>query len=187
METLAMSDAISGALLLVGLLFFATGYLWLRGRQERPDESWLPREIAGGQLAFAEKRFESRRHGLVARLDRAYRAGDQLHLVELKTRAYLAAHVSDVIELSVQRLVLEEATGEPVSSIAHVAVQLPDRSGLRTIRVELFDEHQVMAMRQRLLQLRDGKGATPLPTPRRRACEKCGHRTVCQRTYGDRE
>ncbi|NUZ08530.1 PD-(D/E)XK nuclease family protein [Piscinibacter koreensis] len=182
-----MSDAISGALLLVGLLFFSISYLWLRGRQERPDESWLPRELAGGQLAFAEKRFESRRHGLVARLDRAYRAGDQLHLVELKTRAYLAAHVSDVIELSVQRLVLEAATGEPVSSIAHVAVQLPDRSGLRTIRVELFDEHQVMAMRQRLLQLRDGKGATPLPAPRRRACEKCGHRTVCQRTYGDRE
>jgi hypothetical protein len=102
-----MNDAFSGALLVVGLLIFAGGYVWLRAKQAEPDESWLPREIAGGQLAFAEKRFESRRHGLVARLDRAYRAGGELHLVELKTRAYFAAHASDAIELSVQRLVLE--------------------------------------------------------------------------------
>lgn len=182
-----MSDAFSGVVLVIGLLFFAAGYLWLSGRQEGPDESWLPSEIAGGQLAFAEKRFESKRHGLVARLDRAYRAGGELHLVELKTRAYFAAHASDVIELSVQRLVLEEATGERVSGIAHVAVQQPGKASPRTIRVDLFDEQQVMAMRQRLLQTRNGQGQAPRPAPRKKACEKCAHRSVCQRTYGDRE
>jgi CRISPR-associated exonuclease Cas4 len=182
-----MSDAFSGLMLVVGLLVFATGYWWLRGRQEGPDESWLPSEIAGGQLAFAEKRFESRRHGLVARLDRAYRAGGELHLVELKTRAYFAAHASDAIELSVQRLVLEEATGERVSPVAHVAVQQSGRPGLRAIRVDLFDEQQVMAMRHRLLQTRTGHGPEPRPATRRKACEKCAHRTVCQRTYGDRD
>ena len=182
-----MNDAFSGALLVVGLLIFAGGYVWLRAKQAEPDESWLPREIAGGQLAFAEKRFESRRHGLVARLDRAYRAGGELHLVELKTRAYFAAHASDAIELSVQRLVLEEATGERVSPVAHVAVQQPGRPGLRTLRVDLFDEQQVMAMRYRLLQMRTGHGPEPRPATRRKACDKCAHRTVCQRTYRDRD
>jgi len=124
---------------------------------------------------------------LVARLDRAYRAGGELHLVELKTRAYFAAHASDAIELSVQRLVLEEATGERVSPVAHVAVQQSGRPGLRAIRVDLFDEQQVMAMRHRLLQTRTGHGPEPRPATRRKACEKCAHRTVCQRTYGDRD
>lgn len=181
-----MSDAVSGALLLLGLLLFAAAYLWLRSRQERTDEAWLPREIAGGELAFAEKRFESRRHGLVARLDRAYRTGGELHLVELKTRAYHAAHASDAIELSVQRLVLEEATGERVSSVAYVAVQQHGRGQARAIRVDLFDENEVLAMRRRLIDLRRGHGHAPSPASRRTACDKCGHRAVCQSTFGDR-
>lgn len=112
-----MSDAGAGALLLLGLLLFAVAYSWLRSQRDRPDEGWLPREIADGELAFAERRFESKRLGLVARLDRAYRQGGELHLVELKTRGYYAAHASDAIELSVQRLVLQEETGERVSSV----------------------------------------------------------------------
>ena len=63
----------------------------------------------------------------------------------------------------------------------------PNLRQVHLIHVELFDEHQVMAMRQRLQQLRNGQGAAPLPAPRTKACEKCGHRTVCQRTFGDRE
>jgi CRISPR/Cas system-associated exonuclease Cas4 (RecB family) len=180
-----MSDAVSGALLLLGVLF-AAAYLWLRSRQERPAEAWLPREIAGGELAFTEKRFESRRHGLVARLDRAYRAGGQLHLVELKTRAHHAAHASDAIELSVQGLVLEEAIGERVSSVAYVAVQLHGRGQPRAIRVDLFDESDVLAMRRRLIDLRRGHGHPPSPASRKKACDKCGHRAVCQSTFGDR-
>jgi hypothetical protein len=67
-----MSDASAGALLLLGLLLFAAAYSWLRTQRGRPVETWLPREIAEGELAFSEKRFESKRLGLVARLDRAY-------------------------------------------------------------------------------------------------------------------
>ena len=51
-----MSDAGAGALLLLGLLLFAAAYSWLKSQGARPDESWLPREIADGELAFAEKR-----------------------------------------------------------------------------------------------------------------------------------
>ena len=90
-----MSDAGAGALLLLGLLLFAAAYSWLRSPRDRPDEGWLPREIADGELAFAERRFESKRLGLVARLDRAYRQGGELHLVELKTRGYDNAGLYD--------------------------------------------------------------------------------------------
>lgn len=182
-----MSDAGAGALLLLGLLLFAAAYSWLRSRPERPDEGWLPREIADGELAFAEKRFESKRLGLVARLDRAYRRGGELHLVELKTRGYFAAHASDAIELSVQRLVLQEQTGERVASVAYVAVQLNGQGQPRAIRVNLFNEDEVLAMRRRLLELRRGQGQAPSPASRRKACERCGHRAVCQGTFGDRQ
>ena len=83
-----MSDAGAGALLLLGLLLFTAAYSWLRSQRDRPDEGWLPREIANGELAFAERRFESKRLGLVARLDRAYRQGGELHLVELGRSAW---------------------------------------------------------------------------------------------------
>jgi hypothetical protein len=61
--------------------------------------------------------------------------GGELHLVELKTRGYFAAHASDAIELSVQRLVLQEATGERVSSVAYVAVKQHGEGQPRPIRV----------------------------------------------------
>ena len=48
-----MSDAGAGALLLLGLLLFAAAYSWLKSQGDRPDEGWLPREIANGELAFA--------------------------------------------------------------------------------------------------------------------------------------
>jgi CRISPR/Cas system-associated exonuclease Cas4 (RecB family) len=182
-----MNDAVSGVVLLVGLLLFAAAYLWLKSQRDQTDEAWLPQEVAGGELAFAERRFESRRHGLVARLDRAYLAGGELHLVELKTRGYYAAHASDAIELSVQRIVVEEATGERVSSVAYVAVQQHGQGQPRAIRVDLFDENEVLAMRRRLLELRRGQGQAPAPASRRRACDKCGHRAACQNTFGDRQ
>ena len=182
-----MSDAGAGALLLLGLLLFAAAYSWLRSQRDRPDEGWLPREIADGELAFAERRFESKRLGLVARLDRAYRQGGELHLVELKTRGYYAAHASDAIELSVQRLVLQEETGERVSSVAYVAVKQHGQGEPRAIRVDLFDENEVLAMRRRLLELRRGQGHAPSPAARRKACDTCAHRAVCQSTFGARQ
>jgi hypothetical protein len=106
--------------------------------------------------------------------------------VELKTRGYFAAHASDAIELSVQRLVLQEATGERVSSVAYVAVQQHGEGQPRPIRVALFDENEVLAMRRRLLELRHGQGHAPSPAARRKACDKCGHLAVCQSTFGDR-
>ncbi|MCU0814811.1 MAG: hypothetical protein MUC32_11150, partial [Burkholderiaceae bacterium] len=156
--------------------------LHVRSRRRAPggDEPWLPLELRGAELAYAEQRFESQRHGLVARLDRAYRLGGTLYLVELKTRGayrlggtlYLVelktrgcheARVSDVIELSAQRIVLQERTGEAVSRVAYVAVQKDGQGAPRPVRVRLFGEAQVLAMRRRLLEVRASCGRAPEP------------------------
>jgi hypothetical protein len=101
----------------------------------------LPREIAEGELAFAEAvRVEAPWSGGQARP--RVSQGGELHLVELKTRGYFAAHASDAIELSVQRLVLQEETGERVSSVAYVAVKRHGQGQPRAIRVDLFDEDE---------------------------------------------
>ena len=180
-----MSDTATGVALVLALIVFAALYLQIKSRGASYEEPWLPREIRGAELAYSEKRFESRRHGLVARLDRAYRGGGVLHLVELKTREYYAAHASDAIELSVQRIVLQEETGELVSPVAYVAVQKGGQGAPRPIRVDLFEEDEIMAMRERMFDVRSGRGRAPSPAARPKACEKCGQRSTCLRTFGD--
>jgi CRISPR/Cas system-associated exonuclease Cas4 (RecB family) len=187
MEVGQMTEAIlMGMLLVLAIIVLAKHYSKIKRPGAGCEEPWLPRELRGAMLAFSELRFESKRHGLVARLDRAYRNGDGLHLVELKTRGYYAAHASDTIELSVQRIVLEEEIGEPVSRVAYVAVQRGGTGVPRPIRVDLLEEDEIMAMRRRLIEVRHARGRAPLPASRPKACEKCGHRRVCQRTFGDR-
>ena len=180
-----MSDSATGVALVLALIVFAALYFQIKSRGASFEDPWLPREIRGAELAFSEKRFESRRHGLVARLDRAYRGGGVLHLVELKTRGYYAAHASDAIELSVQRIVLQEETGEHVSPVAYVAVQKDGQGVPRPIRVDLFEEDEIMAMRERMFEVRSGRGRAPSPAARPKACEKCGQRATCLRTFGD--
>lgn len=180
-----MSDYAAGAALVLALILFGTLYVRIRSSGARYEEPWLPKDLSGADLAFAEQRFESRRHGLVARLDRAYRVRGMLHLVELKTRNYQAAHATDAIELSVQRLVLQEETGEEVSRIAYVAVQKGGQGTPRAIKVELFDEREIMAMRERLFEVRSGRGREPRAPVRPKACHTCGQRTTCKKKFGE--
>ena len=174
------------------VLLFAAGlaYFWLRESKRGPadaGEAWLPRELRGAQLAYAEQTFRSPAHKLLARIDRTYRLDGQLTLVELKTRARAAANPSDVIELSVQRLALQDQTGEHVSMDAIVLAQ--DRaSGARVpIRVRLMDAESVEALTRRYREVRSGRASRGLrPARHVRMCANCGHRAVCSQEYGDR-
>ena len=177
---------------IVVVLLFAAGlaFFWLRESSRGPNdvgEAWLPRELRSAQLAYAEQTFRSPARKLVARIDRAYRLGGQLTLVELKTRARAAANPSDVIELSVQRLALQDQTGEHVSMEAIVLAQ--DRAtGARVpIRVRLMDAEGVEALVRRYREIRTGRTSSALrPAKHPRMCANCGHRAVCSKEYGDR-
>lgn len=104
----------------------------------------LPDELLSAELAYAERTFrlDLPQLRLSARVDRAYRArSGVVTLVELKTRRIHRPYLSDVIELSFQRLVLMSETGESVAHRAYVLVQGPRRAS--THRVELLSEAQV--------------------------------------------
>lgn len=181
-----MADGLVASLVLI--VFIASAALFAgRGPRVRAgDQQGLPAELRGAQIAFAEVMFRSQRRRLVARLDRAYRTSDGLQLVELKTRARDAVYMSDVIELSVQRIAVEDDVGEPVSGEAWVVVQ-NSRSGVRRPhKVRLLGIGEIMAMSERYSDVVRGKVGRPNPSRSLSQCAQCPHKDRCSATFGDR-
>jgi CRISPR-associated exonuclease Cas4 len=113
-------------------------------------------------------------------VDRAYRArSGVVTLIELKTRRTHQPFLSDVIELSVQRLALMSETGESVSHHAYVLVQGPRRSS--THRVELFSEAQVFALAARREAILSGM-AQPMYACESGFCAHCAFAIPCSRS-----
>ena len=173
---------------LVALLFIASLFLFYRGRraQEARDQRGLPEELRGAEIAYAEQTFRSRRRKLVARLDRAYRLDGVLKLVELKTRSRDIVYMADVIELSVQRIALQDETGQPVARDAWVVVQSSTTGARRPRRVMLLGVSEIESMRARFAAISRGQVRDPQPARSTRQCETCGHRDRCVATFGVR-
>jgi hypothetical protein len=175
------------ALILV-IVFIVAALLFARRRWALVDDAelGLPAELRGVEIAFAERTFRSRRHRLVARLDRAYRTPAGIQLVELKTRSRNVVYLADVIELSVQRIALEDETGEAVSDQAWVMVQ-HSRSGRRSPhRVRLLGIQEVTAMRERYAAIVHGRVARPASAGSASQCRQCAHRAMCAARHQDR-
>ncbi|RTL32480.1 MAG: hypothetical protein EKK53_29465 [Burkholderiales bacterium] len=169
------------------LLFILSAVVFARFRNGGGgDERGLPRELIGAEVAFAEQTFRSARSRLVAKLDRAYRLDGGLKLVELKTRAADVVYMADVVEMSVQRLALQEATGEPVSMEAWVVVQSANTGKRRPHRVRLLGHEEVGGMAQRYRQIRLGTVVDPQPARSTAQCRKCAHCDRCAATFRDR-
>jgi hypothetical protein len=173
-------DVSLGAAIGFALLVALAVLLVNRGRRGRIDDAdGLPLELLGAELAYAEQTFRSRRHRFVARLDRAYRTPAGLQLVELKTRVRDTVYLSDIIELSVQRIAVEDETGEPVTADAWVVVDGVD-SGLRTPhKVRLLDVNETMTMRQRFGDVLTGEVLHPKPAGSAAQCAQCHQRERC--------
>ncbi len=153
---------------------------WLSPRAHGADFDWLPSELRDAELVWSEKLLESSGPvHLVARIDRAYRKPDgELVLVEFKRRAGRHLRLSDVVELSVQRYVLQKC-GQTVSARGYVVVIFPDGTRCRAIPAELEDWLQVRRRADRLVALRE-EGASPHGPAHPAVCESCGHRDVCR-------
>jgi hypothetical protein len=174
--------------LFVAILFIASAALFARRgpRVRAGDDQGLPVELRDAQIAFAEVTFRSHRRRLVARLDRAYRTSDGLQLVELKTRARDAVYISDVIELSVQRIAVEDEIGEQVSAEAWVVVQNSQSGARRSHKVRLLGLGEIMVMSERYNDVVRGKVARPSPSRSLSQCAQCSHQAKCSATFGDR-
>jgi hypothetical protein len=166
--------ALLSALLVIGI---AAAAAWVC-RRPATAEDWMPRELCGARLVYAERLFRSQAPPVAAKVDRVYRCDGRLMLVELKTRAGQHVHASDVIELSAQRVAVESETGEQVADVAWVLMQRLDGSARVVRPVALMSREHIRAMvlrRERLL-------AGHLEAARcrnARLCETCGLRREC--------
>ena len=175
-----MAPELSGVLTVVGVVIVAALYaLSRRPSDSDGDERGLPATLRNARLAHAEETFRSTARRLVARLDRAYEVAGELVLVELKTRRANVAYMADVIELSVQRVALQDERRVPVSKTAWVVTQNSDTGKRQPHRVTLFSPAEVDALRARYLEIETGVGRAPTPARSGNQCLHCGHRAVC--------
>lgn len=180
-----MAPEAIGLLTVLGLVVVATLYSLSRRRVDfADDERGLPASLRGARLVHAEKTFRSTGKRLVARLDRAYELGGELVLVEFKTRRRDVVYMADVIELSVQRVALQDESMAPVSKTAWVVVQDAATGQRASHRVSLLSTQQVLELRDRYLDVNAGKGAPALAARSEKQCASCGHRSVCAQTTG---
>lgn len=166
-------------IVVVALLQFRA---WRRRRAARAERMSRPRELRGSELMYMEKRFRIRRPiHLVAQLDRAYRSPDgALVLVELKTR-WGGPQLSDIIQISAQRIAVEGETGQPVARHGFVMIERPDaQRSLRSHRVQLWDAAQVVALAHRREAVLNGL-ASPRHAARIETCRRCLYRSECGR------
>lgn len=149
-------------------------------RRAAKANAWIPRELRDHRLAYAERMFRTGSDKqLVARVDRAYRGRNGLiTLVELKTRRAHRVHLSDVIELSAQRVALEGDTGEHVAHIGWVVVE---SEGRRTAhRTPLMSPQAVWDLVARRDALLAGTELPRFPATSG-VCTTCAYRGRCPR------
>jgi CRISPR/Cas system-associated exonuclease Cas4 (RecB family) len=164
----------------LGVLLLASCWVARRAASERGSR---PAELARAQLVYMERLFRIERPiGLRAKVDRAYRLrGGSLVLVELKTRGEDRTHLSDIIQLSAQRLAIEAETGQKVEPYAFVSVLEPTRRrALRHHRVDLLGPDEVVALSRWRDALLAGQAA-PRYALSCSVCARCAYNSRCDR------
>lgn len=147
-------------------------------RRAEVANDWLPGVLKNHSLAYSERTFRSRGdRPVVARVDRAYRGQNGLiTLVELKSRRNDRAYLSDIIELSAQRVALEGETGEPVSRIGWVVVD--SAAQRKAQRVALMSPQAIWALASRRDALLAGTESPTFPATSG-VCTSCAYRRRC--------
>jgi hypothetical protein len=169
---------IAALAMLIVLAIWGTLRALAEGR--RSDRGWLPEELQGARLAYSESTFRSGEPiPMVVRIDRAYEGqGGELVLVEFKRRRVARPRPSDVVQLSVQRYVLQRA-GRRVSRRAYVAVLLPGNdTPMAVLPVTLERADAVERRIKRLVAVLEER-ARPEGAAHLGICETCGHQGVC--------
>ena len=150
----------------------------------RAEGASRPAALRDAELVYMEKLFRiSTPVGLVAKLDRAYRMpSGLLVLVEFKTRWSNQPFLSDVIQLSTQRMAVMGQTGQSVASYGYVMVKAPTRRALPIAHfVKLMTGEQVVALVRRRDDILADRIAPSWPQSRKR-CSTCAFQAECNRT-----
>jgi hypothetical protein len=179
----------TGELLLLVLPAIAGLMAWkmaLTLRARASERRWLPRELQRAKLAFAEKTFRTWRPiRLIARIDRGYRLNGEVYLAEFKTRTRAVVYSSDVIELSAQRLVVEQSTGQRVNEVGYVLTQDPLGKHRSVHKVHLLPRADVIAVARRREGILNGRVVSKY-TESEGLCRHCSYRAECKPGQHDR-
>jgi len=149
-----------------------------RRRRQRPE--WFPDELRYAELLHEGKTFcIDQPVRLLARVDQAYRDWRKLTLMAYRTRHTVRVSQADVIELSVQKMVLEKATGTKVRGYAFVVINHPERSAQIAIKVFLLDSSEVEALYWRRTALL-AQAATARYAESLSHCRRCEYASLCK-------
>lgn len=151
------------------------------GVARRREDAWKPSCLRDAKLILAEPppmRAEIPAP-LTARVDRAYRQrSGSVVLVELKTRGHHGVFPSDVIELSVQRVVLEANGYAPVESTAFVVTESRLDGSRQTHAVDLLSADRIAVLAKRYDELRTRR-AVPERANELAKCRSCPYASAC--------
>jgi hypothetical protein len=145
------------------------------------EKAWLPMELRDATLVYAEQVFRTTSPvPIVARLDRGYRNEDDvIILVELKTRRVNRPYFSDVIELSAQRLAVQQQTGERVANDGYVVIQRADGKDKSAHRVVLLFTEAIIAVAKRREAILAGEVAAQYASSEG-LCARCAFKLKCK-------
>ena len=177
----ALAWGVGCAVAVVGVALVMAWRRSLKTRAARAERASRPAALWDAELVYMERLFRiSRPVGLVAKLDRAYRMpSGLLVLVEFKTRWSNQPFLSDVIQLSAQRMAVMVQTGQSVASYGYVMVKSPIRRALTIAhRVQLMTDEQVVTLVKRREDILAGR-VLPRRTLSRNTCLTCAFRVQC--------
>ena len=164
------------AILVVGLWFGTR-----KARLRRTEQAWLPVELQQASIEFAERYFYTKRPvRLIAKVDRVYKDERATHFVtELKRRVKAEVYLSDVVELSAQKLAIERGGHRAVAETGFVVIEHRVTQERTPIPVQLLREHEIIALARRYERLVDG-GAMPDKANVAGLCRSCAYADRCR-------
>ncbi|MES2356566.1 MAG: hypothetical protein V4568_19635 [Pseudomonadota bacterium] len=151
-----------------------------RARARQAENAWLPSELRSAKLVFAERTFRTwKPFPLVARIDRGYLLNGKIVLTELKTRNITQAYLSDIVELSAQKLAMEQETNFRVSETAYVLTENPNTLRRHAHKVHLLSSASLIAMATRRQGIMKGE-IEPCFAKSKGLCGQCVYRDQCR-------
>jgi CRISPR-associated exonuclease Cas4 len=166
--------------LLLAVALAVAWHLFRRHRARVAEWRDRPAALRDAELICVEGQFRSKsRWPIVARVDRAYRLPTGVVvLVELKTRSAPAVRTSDVIQLSAQRVAVEDELRVRVSDEAFVLFPGRHSAPPAARVVRLMSREQIEAVAARRRRLIDGIELPQWPDSEH-VCHGCGQRAAC--------
>ena len=177
----ALGWGVLGAIVVVSLALAIARRQSAETNAALAERAARPAALQDAELVYMERLFRaSRPVGVVAKIDRAYRLpSGLLVLVELKTRWINQPCLSDVIQLSAQRVAVMGQTHQAVVPYAYVMVKAPTGRALPIAhRVQLMTDEQVVALVKRREDIFAGR-VLPRSSYSQKACLTCMFRAQC--------